>query len=220
MTTQPTSVLVSDFDGTMTRQDFFKLVISELLPPGTPDYWAMYRTGTITHFEALRRYFASIRASEAEVLAVVERMEIDPNLRNAVTMLAKAGWRVVVTSAGCDWYIRRLLREAGVDVEVHSNPGRFVAGQGLLMEMPKNSPYWSPALGVDKAAVVRHELAQGRRVAFAGDGFPDAEAARLVSDDLRFARADLADTLRSEGLPFQAFDTWSDIARALVGRGD
>ena len=61
MTTQPTSVLVSDFDGTMTRQDFFKLVISELLPPGTPDYWAMYRTGTITHFEALRRYFASIR---------------------------------------------------------------------------------------------------------------------------------------------------------------
>ena len=58
-------------------------------------------------------------------------------------------------------------------------------------------------------------------VAFAGDGFPDAEAARLVSDDLRFAAsADLADTLRSEGLPFQAFDTWSDIARALVGRGD
>ena len=183
MTTQSASVLVSDFDGTMTRNDFFKLVIGELLPPGTPDYWAMYRAGTITHFEALRRYFASIRASEAEVLAVVERMELDPNLPAAVDILAKAGWRVVVTSAGCDWYIRRLLAEAGVDVEVHSNPGRFVAGQGLLMEMPTNSPYLSPTLGVDKAAVVRRELTEGRRVAFAGDGFPDAEAARLVADD-------------------------------------
>jgi 2-hydroxy-3-keto-5-methylthiopentenyl-1-phosphate phosphatase len=221
MTTQRcSSVLVSDFDGTMTRHDFFKLVIESLLPPGTPNYWAMYRAGTITHFEALRRYFASIRASETEVLAVVQRMELDPNLPAALNMLAAGGWRVVVTSAGCDWYIRRLLGDAGVEVEVHSNPGRFVAGQGLQMEMPKGSPYLSPTLGVDKSAVVRHELANQTHVAFAGDGFPDADAARLVPDDLRFGRGDLADTLRDEGLFFRPFDTWSEIARVLVGRGD
>jgi len=80
MTAQPNGVLVSDFDGTMTRHDFYKLVIESLLPPETPDYWAMYRAGTITHFEALRRYFAAIRASEAEVLAVVRRMELDPDV--------------------------------------------------------------------------------------------------------------------------------------------
>jgi 2-hydroxy-3-keto-5-methylthiopentenyl-1-phosphate phosphatase len=73
-------------------------------------------------------------------------------------------------------------------------------------------------LGVDKAGVVRHHLAQGRTVTFAGDGFPDAEAARLVSAELRFARADLADVLRDESLPFHPFDVWSDIARLLVQR--
>jgi len=57
------SVLVSDFDGTMTRHDFYKLAIESLLPPDTPDYWAEYRTGAITHFEALRLYFAAIRAA-------------------------------------------------------------------------------------------------------------------------------------------------------------
>ena len=62
MTAHPYAVLVSDFDGTMTGHDFYKLVIESLLPPDTPDYWAMYRAGTITHFEALRRYFAAIRA--------------------------------------------------------------------------------------------------------------------------------------------------------------
>src|SRR4051794_34626000 len=68
-------VLVTDFDGTMTRRDFYKLAIERLLPPDTPDFWAEYRAGAITHFEALRRYFASIRSSEDEVLAVVACME-------------------------------------------------------------------------------------------------------------------------------------------------
>lgn len=214
-----TRVLVSDFDGTMTRHDFYKLALDELLPPDVPDQWAAYRAGEITHFEALRRYFDAIRAPEAEVLAVVGRMELDPALKAAVADLDAAGWRVVVTSAGCDWYIRRLLAAAGVEVEVHANPGRFVAGAGLLMEKPVGSPYRCENLGVDKARVVRDHLAAGRTLAFAGDGFPDAEAARLVADELRFARADLADVLTREGLPFHPFEVWSDVARVLVRRG-
>ena len=216
MTPNSAAILVSDFDGTMTRHDFYKLVIESLLPPGTPNYWAQYRAGTITHFEALRRYFASIRASEADVLAVVERMELDPALPAAVSDLHKAGWRVIIASAGCDWYIRRLLSAVGVEVEVHANPGRFVAGQGLLMEMPTESPYLSRTLGIDKKEVVHRQIADGETVAFAGDGFPDAEPARLVRGDLRFARGDLANVLREERLPFHPFETWSDIARTLL----
>ena len=212
-------VVVSDFDGTMTGHDFYKLAIESLLPADVPDYWADYRTGTITHFEGLRRYFAAIRASEDDVLAVVERMDLDPQLPAAVESLRAAGWRVVVTSAGCDWYIRRLLAAVDVEVEIHANPGRFEAGRGLLMEMPTQSKYWSPNLGVDKAGVVRDFLDQGQTVAFAGDGFPDVEPARLVSADLRFARGDLADVLRNEGLEFHSFDVWSDIAKRLLQRG-
>ena len=211
-------VLVSDFDGTMTRHDFYQLAIESLLPSDTADYWAEYRAGEITHFKALQLYFGAIRASEDEVLAVVKQMELDANLPRAVESLRRAGWRVVITSAGCDWYIRRLLATAGVDVEIHANPGRFEAGKGLIMEMPMGSADWSPTLGVDKARVVRRCLAEGQTVAFAGDGFPDAEAARLVPADLRFARGDLAAVLRSERAPFNPFETWSDIANTLLQR--
>ena len=209
-------VLVSDFDGTMTRHDFYKLAIEKLLPVDVPDHWADYRSGTITHFEALRRYFAAICKNEDEILAVVRQMELDPGLRVAVEKLRQAGWTVIVTSAGCAWYIRRLLADAAVDVVVHANPGRFEAGRGLIMEMPTGSPYLSESLGVDKTAVVRQHVASGGRVAFAGDGFPDVDAARLVPASLRFARADLADVLQKEGLEFQRFRTWSDIASALL----
>ena len=212
----PRKILVSDFDGTMTRRDFFKLAIAQLLPAGGPDFWSEYRAGRITHFEALRRYFAEIRATKAQVLAVVDQMELDTGLPQAVADLRQAGWQVVVTSAGCDWYIRRLLARARVELEVHSNPGRFVPGLGLQMEMPVGSPFLSPMLGVDKARIVRHHLEAGRRVAFAGDGFPDEEAALLVPGRLRFAKSDLADVLARKGETFQPYDAWSDIARQLL----
>lgn len=213
-----TKVLVSDFDGTMTRHDFYRLAIERLIPEGTPNYWAEYRAGTLTHFEALQSYFASIRKSEAEVLAVVNRMEIDPDLPAAVRDLTRAGWRVVVASAGCEWYVRRLL--TGVEVEVHANPGRFVAGHGLLMELPTGSPHFSPTLGVDKAGVVSRYRDEGRIVAFAGDGFPDADPARLVPPILRFARGDLADVLRRDGEEYQPYAVWSDVARFLIQRDE
>lgn len=209
-------VLVSDFDGTMTQHDFYKLAIESLLPADVPDYWAQYRAGTLTHFEALRSYFAAIRASEAEVLAVVRSMELDPHLSDAVASLRRAGWRVVVTSAGCDWYIRRLLASAGVEIEVYSNPGRFEARKGLIMELPTGSPYFSPTLGVDKTGIVKDFLRQRFTVAFAGDGFPDADPARLVPGNLRFARGDLANVLSQEHLAFHSYTMWSDIAERLV----
>lgn len=209
-------ILVSDFDGTMTQHDFYKLVIKSLLPPRTHDYWGDYHEGRITHFEALRGLFAAIRATEAEVLEVLRKMELDPKLPEAVAALRKSGWEIVVTSAGSGWYIDRLLKGAGVDIEVFSNPGRFIEGQGLLMEMPSDPQFRSPTLGVNKAGVVQSFLNAGKTVAFAGDSFPDAEAARLVNGDRRFAHSDLADLLRGEKLAFHWYDQWSDIAPVLL----
>ncbi len=214
----PRSLLVTDFDGTLTRDDFYQLAIKDLLPRDLPDYWGEYRAGRLTHFQALRNYFAHIRKSEAEVLQVVRRMGLEPDLAAEVRALDEAGWDVVVTSAGCAWYIDLLLQEAGVELTVHSNPGRFVEGRGLLMEPPPPGPFFSLELGVDKAGVVRHALDEGRRVAFAGDGFPDREAALLVPEDLRFARGDLATALSQTDRGFIAYDRWAEVARALRAR--
>lgn len=211
-------VLVSDFDGTMTTHDFYRLALQSLMPADVPDYWAAYRSGKITHFEALRRYFASIRKSEDEVLDVVWKMELDPMLAAAVKKLRDARWRVIVASAGCDWYISRLLSHAQVALECHANPGKFVHGQGLLMELPIESPYFSRELGIDKTAIVQTFLDSGVTVAYAGDGFPDVAPAKLVSENLRFARADLRDVLQQEQLGFQSYGGWSDIAEQLVKR--
>jgi 2-hydroxy-3-keto-5-methylthiopentenyl-1-phosphate phosphatase len=86
------------------------------------------------------------------------------------------------------------------------------------MRLPEPGPVFSPDLGVDKAGVVREGLSRGIPVAFAGDGFPDLEAARLVLPELRFARRDLAAALDREGRAYRPFERWAEIARALCHR--
>ncbi len=212
-------VLVSDFDGTMTSHDFYQLVSERLLPAEMPDYWGEYRAGARTHFSALQAIFRSLRVSESELLEVVGAMEFDSGIPSAVERLQKSDWEIVVVSAGCSWYIEKLLGPLAERITVYANPGTFSPTEGLAMEMPSGGEFVSTQLGVDKEGVVGHFQRRGFEVAFAGDGHPDIDAARRVPAAMRFARADLAADLAREGLSFQPFERWTEIAELLLERG-
>jgi 2-hydroxy-3-keto-5-methylthiopentenyl-1-phosphate phosphatase len=207
-------ILVSDFDGTMTRRDFYQLIL-ERLPPGAHDFWGDYLAGRITHFDAIASVFAAYSAGEAALEVLPAAMGLDPNLRHDVEALRAAGWRVIVASAGCGWYIERLLRAAGVSVELHANPGHIENGR-LVMEWPTTSRFLSPQTGIDKPEVVRQAIASGSDVAFAGDGPPDLPPALLVPPHRRFATGFLAKALQARGEAFHPFTRWSDVARQLL----
>ncbi len=210
-----TPTLVSDFDGTITRNDFYRLIIDQLLPPDTPDFWNMYIEGRISHFETLRRTYLAAPSDEAALRGLLRQMQPDPDLAMNVSALRTAGWQVRVASAGCSWYIGELLNDAGVSLEVHANPGKIEAGR-LRMDLPLDSPFFHAETGIDKVAVVRHALEQGSPVAYAGDGLTDIEPARLVPPHLRFARGSMADSLRRLGEPYRPFRRWSEIAQTLL----
>ncbi len=210
------NILVSDFDGTVTRYDFYDLVCQRF-PDIAGHYWAGYEAGRLTHFEALRLIFAGLRSPEQALLDILGQMEIDPDIGGCAARLEAGGWSVVVASAGCDWYIRRLLAEHKVNFLVYANPGEYNPRRGLEMRLPAESPFFSLEMGVNKAAVVRDALERCSRVAFAGDGRPDLAPALLVKPDRRFAKAWLARKLQEIGEEFVPFDRWSDIAARLLG---
>jgi len=214
------AVLVSDFDGTMTANDFYKLAAQRLLPPEALAPWEEYRSGAITHFTALQRIFGRLRANPEALKALVQDMQPDPGLARAVADLRQAGWDIVVASAGCDWYIKQVLEQVGVVLDVHANPGEHVLPEGYLrMDAPEDSRFYCLETGVDKAAIVRFHQDRGAKVAFAGDGFADLPAALEAAAALRFARADLATVLDKRGEAYRPFALWSDIARALLAEG-
>lgn len=213
---EPSRVLVTDFDGTVTRRDFYELVVARCLCSTVPDYWTQYSSGRITHFEAMAGIFSYIRCSPGQIDEIIADMDPDPRMASAVSALEAAGWRVIVVSNGCTWYIQRILADLGVSVEVHGNPGEWEDGKGLLLRLPEESPYFDRGFGVDKSAVVLKAQEQFDRVVFAGNGPPDEKPALLVKPEDRFARTWLADRLTASGERFRRFDRWSEIAEALI----
>jgi len=210
-------IFISDYDGTITKRDIYSLLAERYVPADSPDYFGQYLEGRITHFDAMAAYFAFMPTEEQQLEQLLDASEADPDLGASAALLPRAGWKLVVVSAGCSWYVERVLRRAGVAATVYSNPGRLEKGRGLVLErLDVSSPFYSASFGIDKSAVVRHALDATDTVAFAGDGPPDLEPALLVRPELRFARGFLAAGLRERGAPFRPFSRWSEIARDLM----
>lgn len=208
-------VLVTDFDGTLTRYDFFDRAYRSLPTGSMPDYWGEYERGELSHFEALRRIFADLPYTRDEMCGIAASTELDPALPESLERLREAGWQVIVASAGCAWYIGWLLDRAGVELPLLANPGEPHPVRGLTMHRPTGTPYASEAVGVDKLGLVRALLQVAEEVAYAGDGRPDEPALKLMRPERRFATGWAAQSLTQQGMPFVPFDRWSQVADRL-----
>jgi 2,3-diketo-5-methylthio-1-phosphopentane phosphatase len=211
------NALVSDFDGTITRHDFYALVAERFMPADVGDYLEAHRRGEMSHFDAMASYFSHMPADEEAIAALLRDTEPDPLFAEAVARLAAASWELIIVSAGSTWYIDRILK--GADFAVYSNPGHPEPGRGLVLERDRTSRFYCEDVGVDKAAVVRDAQRRYRSVAFAGDGPPDTEAAMAVEPRLRFARGYLAAELQRRNERFRPFERWSGITDALLQGG-
>jgi 2,3-diketo-5-methylthio-1-phosphopentane phosphatase len=210
------NALVSDFDGTITDNDFYALIADRYMPEGAPDYFAAYRAGRLTHFEAMQAFFHHAPCDNASLGELLGQTRPDPALGDSVQKLDSRGWDLIVVSAGSSWYIERIFNASGVRATIHSNPGTIEDGRGLVLRLPKESPFFSPHVGIDKGAVVRDAIGRYRKVAFAGDGLPDVEPALLVPPQLRFARRLLAEVLESRGERYRGFERWQDVVDGIV----
>src|SRR5215475_8691588 len=73
-------IFVSDYDGTITDKDFYSLLAERYVPANTPDYFARYREGRISHFEAMAAYFAFAPTEEQQLEELLAASQADPDL--------------------------------------------------------------------------------------------------------------------------------------------
>jgi 2-hydroxy-3-keto-5-methylthiopentenyl-1-phosphate phosphatase len=168
----------------------------------------------------MRAYMSHAPEDADQLERLMEQTRPDPQFAETVHRLTRSGWEVVVASAGSSWYIERILARAGVaGLPIHANRGSIQHGRGLWMELPVDSPFFSPEVGIDKAAIVRDAISRAEVAAFAGDGPLDLGPAMLVKLEFRFARGWLARELARLGEPFTECRRWADIAVALSDAG-
>ena len=65
-------ILITDFDGTVTRYDFFDRVHKRWPFPPQDDPWENFVEGEITHFQTLAEIFACIRTTEADLMELAD----------------------------------------------------------------------------------------------------------------------------------------------------
>ena len=197
--------IVVDWDGTVTDGDGLHLVLLEF---GDEDVFEAHedRLGRdLTLQEVIGGEFRTVHAPLPEV---VEWVRDNVRLRDGFGDFARAH-KPLIVSSGFHELIEPLLEREGLALEVRAN------------HLDPRPDGWRALFRPQATCVVCGEPCKRSDVVglddfvYVGDGYSDrcvAEAASRV-----FARDGLEEYLGGKGLPFESFDDFYDVDRALAG---
>jgi len=210
--TQQKIAFVSDFDGTISDDDFFAYTTKAYFDERALAPWRAFLAGQKTHFDALKEMFSQIHVSADELRMLIDSIRIDPDLEAVWQVCKEKGIRLYVCSAGNDYYIRHLIGTLmeKFNVTLVSNKGEYSAKTGLIMTAPdKGNPYFDEKIGISKLKLVQKLKEDGFFVVFSGDGPPDIAPAEIA--DVVFAKKFLLKACREKGIETQQFEGFKDL---------
>ena len=195
--------VVVDWDGTVTVTDGLHLVLLEFGDEKIYDS-AENRLGReLTLHEVIALEFQSVRASLDEVVAWVRE---NVRVRAGFGEFARTR-RPLIVSSGFHELIKPVLEREGIELDVVANrvEARPEGWQARFRSAEPCSVCGQPCKRSDVRGL--------DGFVYVGDGFSDRCVA-LAATRL-FARAGLADYLESRGVPFERFDDFDQLGRAL-----
>lgn len=205
-------IFVSDFDGTATALDFYKIVLNKIGQEGW-DYVEAYRKTGKVDYHFLNKIFGWHKWSEEDYNQLIGTIELDETLKIFLAYLDEEAIDFKFVSAGFDRYIDDILKKEGYkDVEVMTNPGSFEDGV-MKMSPDETSPFYSELFGINKGEVMKALRSDYEKMYFAGDTEPDLTAA--LEADVVFAKGELIPFLKAHNKAYIAFDKYSDIIEHL-----
>ena len=205
-------VFVSDFDGTISKVDFFTYATEKIISNEDMAPWKEYKAGKIPHVEALHRIFSKIRLPKDEFDSFIDTIEVEDYFKDTVNLCSSKNIDFYVVSAGADYYINRVLKRECVDncVTLITNPSAYSQECGLqLIPLDKKDVLYDYDLGVSKKLFINKLKKEGCIVIFAGDGMPDIEAATVA--DIVFAKDYLIELCNKRCVEYIEFSTYFDI---------
>ena len=195
--------LVVDWDGTATEIDGLHLVLLEFGDRGVYEDHEARLGRDLTLHEVIAGEFRTVRAPLEEVVAWVRA---NVRLRTGFVEFARRH-RPLIVSSGFHELIEPVLDREGLELTLLAN------------RVEARPDGWRVRFRDDAVCSVCGEPCKRSSVAgldgfvFVGDGFSDhcvAEAADRV-----FARDGLADYLAARGFPYERFEDFGDVERAL-----
>lgn len=194
--------LVLDWDGTITVQDSLVAAVHALGDGSIYD--GGLQAAFASYGEALAAEVATIRATPEEVAAwAVENVEVRAGFHELAERYAP-----LIVSSGLPQLILPVLEREGVTLEVRANDAEpHPDGWRVIFRHAGVCPVCG-----DRCK--RRSLPDEHPIVFVGDGWSD-RCASLACQRV-FARAGLALYLDEQGVPYEPYDTFHDVAAALT----
>ncbi|RXJ04235.1 2,3-diketo-5-methylthio-1-phosphopentane phosphatase [Anaerobacillus alkaliphilus] len=207
---------VSDFDGTISKKDFYWLVIEKYFPEGQ-ELYHKWKRAEMLDIDFLSEVFASIHQEEEQIIADILSIPIDEHVPSFIKKVQENNGDFYVLSAGTDYYIYHILKKYGIDnVKVFSNEGQY-REKNVYMNIDETHRHFSKRYGIDKSKVILELKEQYEHVYFAGDSEPDSHPAAYA--DITFAKDALQDILKEKAIPCVAVETFEEIEAYLRSKG-
>ncbi len=200
--------VVLDWDGTVTDGDTLHVAIEQF---GDRDVFIEMESEIgrrLTLREVIAVEMATIRAPLQEVVAfLAENIALRPGFAELV-----ARWNPTVVSMGFHELIEPLLERDGVEVQLVANrlDPRPDGWHAIFRQQETCDVCGEPCKRSDVAGL--------DGLVYVGDGFSDRCVA--LAADRVFARDGLATYLDAQGVPYERFDDFYDVAAALAGGAD
>ena len=210
------TLVICDYDGTITAEDTGLAAMQELAPPEGMDIELAWQRGEMSSKECLRREFGLLDVTEDEFRAWVLSKPVDPHFPDFVRRCRESGVELLVLSDGLDLYIRWTLDKLGLgDIPSAANRAWF-DGRRLMVDFP-----WASVECESCAHCKRDQVLRLRerfdRVVYVGDGYSDRCPAAHA--DMLIAKGSLAEHCTAEGISFFEFRDFGDVASILAGAG-
>lgn len=208
------TIIQCDFDSTIAADDVSFMILDAFADSSWRNHLAEYRSGRIPVGIFNSRCFSMVKADEKTLLEHVlmrNGVSIRPGFTELLDYCARNGLEFVVVSNGLDFYIKAILKKAGLkNIEVHAAETEF-GPDGLKVRYV--GPDGREVQDGFKKTYTELFLSRGYRVIYIGDGYSDIVPATCAHHI--FARDDLLAHCRKERVTCLPFDDLSDVVKGL-----
>jgi 2,3-diketo-5-methylthio-1-phosphopentane phosphatase len=209
-----------DFDGTISRADVVDAILERHADRAWLQVEEAWRGGRIGSRECLRQQIGLVRATPAELDALIEGIGFDDGFADVLRACDAAGAPAHVISDGFDYCIERILRRVPAEVR------RLVASMRIFSSHlePSEGGRWRSAFPFPEEGCI-HGCATCKPSVmaalnpgagpsiFVGDGLSDRHAAKAAT--MVFAKDKLAAWCAAERISFVPYATLHDVAAHL-----
>ena len=201
-------LFITDFDGTVTAQDFFVQIAYRY------KHKNVFSKREKSGFELLSEVFGNLHLTQNEILNEIKHVAFDFNFVNFVKCVKALGGQVLVLSAGASYYVENKLKMENLydEVEVIANDSCYQDG-GIKMFRRKNWMFYDEKFGINKLKIVNYYRNKFEILAYAGDSYVDFDGCRIC--DFKFAKGNLAKILDLFYIDHYKFFNFAEVEKIL-----